>query len=358
MKRFTIALFAILLLSTSVCATASDTADGQSPDSVYVVAYFCKNDTLEYVYTCEETKIKGSDTTTVTIEESKFRLVVLDSLATGYRIQFTELETKSPLLEDIDNANNDHRQAILRSIKAISDRNGANSPIIFTTNEFGEIQHIENWIELRDNLLKIIDTYWDDIYKAVPGASDYIDKNSFSELIKAKYSSEEQLIENIEGFPLLFSFHGSAFHTGGTTLKSEGNDEELPSTVQIAAYNFDPEEEGRDDFDPDYEVAIVTTSTAHGEEVKELLKVVMGFILNDNDNSQEVMDSLKATKDFDNATMNIHDGIEAYYWFNGWPSEIMHFNIVELEAPNNKSQSRIKTKSLECVYRSCFNFMR
>ena len=355
MKRLFLALFALFSLSTTVNATASDIVDEQSPDSVYVVAYFCKNDTLEYIYTSEETRIKGSDTTTVTIEESKFRLVVLDSTATEYRIQFTELETKLPHIEDIDN---DPKQVMLNSIKAIFNRNSANSHIVFTTNELGEIQHIVNWEEIRDNLLKTLETCWDDIYKAVPEASNYVDKNLFSELIKAKYSSEEQLIENLEGFPLLFSFHGSAFHTGSTTIENEGNDEEFPSTVQIAAYNFDPEEEERDDFDPDYEVAIITTSTTHGIEVKELVQAVMGFILNDNDNSQEVMKSLNATKDFDNATMNIYDGIEAYYWFNGWPSEIMHFNIVELNTPNKESQSRIRTKSLECVYRSCFNFMK
>lgn len=351
-------MFALLSLLASINVTANDIVDGQSPDSVYVVAYFCKNDTLEYVYTSEDTKIKGSDTTTVTIEERKFRLVVLDSTTIGYRIQFTELENKSPLIEEIGNGSNDPKQMMLKRINAIIHKNEAKTPIIFTTNEFGEIQHIENWKEVRNNILKTLDECWDEIYKTIPGASDYINKNSFTELIKAKFSSEEQLIENLEGFPLLFSFHGSALRTGQNTIENEGNEEEYPSTVQMSAYYFDPEEEGRDDFYPDYEVTIITTSTAHGNEVKELLQALIGFILNDNDNSQEVMKSLDATKDFDNATMNIHDGIEAYYWFNGWPSEVTHFNIVELDAPSNHSQLRIKSQSIECVYRSCLNILR
>jgi len=277
MKRIIIALFAFFTLLTSINVTASDIADASSLDSVYIVAYFCKNDTMEYVYTSEDTKIKGADTTTVTIEERKFRLVVLDSTATGYRIQYTELETKSPLSEGIDNVNNDPKQMMFKRINDIIHKNDAKRPIIFTTNELGEIQHIENWQEVRNNILKTLDECWDEIYKTIPGASDYIDKNSFTELFKAKFSSEEQLIENIEGFPLLFSFHGSALQTGQNTIENEGNEEEYPSTVQMSAYYFDPEEEGRDDFYPDYEVSIISTSTTHGNEVKELLQALMGF---------------------------------------------------------------------------------
>lgn len=358
MKRIILALIALFSLLTSGNVTAADIADGPSPDSIYVIANFSKNDTLEYVYTSEETKIKGADTTTVTIEERKFRLVVLDSTATGYRIQYTELETKSSLSEGIGNVDNDPKQMMLKHINDIIHKNDTKIPITFTTNEIGEIQHIENWQELRNNILKTLDECWDEVFRTIPGASEYVDKNSFAELFKAKFSSEEQLIENLEGFPLLFSFHGSALHIGNKTIENEGNEEEYPSTVQVSAYYFDPDEKGRDDFYPDYEVAIISTSTAHGDDVKELVKELMDFILNDNDNSQDVMKSLDASKDFDNATMKIHEGIDAYYWFNGWPREVTHFNVIELDAPDNNSQLRIKSQSIECVYRSCSNIVR
>jgi len=92
--------------------------------------------------------------------------------------------------------------------------------------------------------------------------------------------------------------------------------------------------------------------------LKNYCKHSWAFILNDNDNSQDVMKSLDASKDFDNATMKIHDGIDAYYWFNGWPRDVTHFNVVELDAPGDNSQLRIKSQSIECVYRSCLNILR
>lgn len=358
MKKILFLLLALFTLTVSATPLPNDTATEQIPDSVYVVAYFCKNDTLEYIYSNEQIKIKGTDTTTTIITEGKFRLVVLDSTATGYRIQYDQLEIGSPLTDKLKELANDKNNLIESISSLINNTSINNNPIIFTTNELGEIQHIENWQEIRNQLLHITESLITNIYNSIPQANEYINKDSFIDLFKQRYDSEELFIENFEGFPLLFTFHGSAFKAGQSTVDDQGNEQEYPSTVQLYANNLDPEEEGRDDFSPDYVVSLVTSTSMQGDEVKELLGSIMGLMLNNNSKTDELKDSLNDTKDFDNATLTITDGINAEYWINGWPSEIIHFNNTEVTAPGQHSQSRIKAKSLECVYRSCFNFMR
>ena len=118
MKKILFLLLALFTLTVSATPLPNDTATEQLPDSVYVVAYFCKNDTLEYIYSNEQIKIKGTDTTTTIITEGKFRLVVLDSTATGYRIQYDQLEIGSPLTDKLKELAND-KNNLIESISSL-----------------------------------------------------------------------------------------------------------------------------------------------------------------------------------------------------------------------------------------------
>lgn len=361
MRTFLLVAVAIVgfIVNASTGAVNQNETSAEN-DSVSVVAYFCKNDTLEYIYTYEDTKIKGTDTTTNLVASSKFRLVVLDSTATGYRIQYTPLEIDDAQYKPngIDE-NAGTKEVFMSKIVDLINKNTSNTPIVFTTNEMGQIEHIENWKSVSNNIVNTVSSVIDEVCKSIPQSSDYIDRESIINLVKLKYSTEEQLIENYnDGFSQLFTFHGLVFSEGGTTVEDEGEDGGMPSIIQIVAYNLDPNDEDRDDFDPDYQVAMQSISILEGEAVKELVGSVLGVFMKQNDITESVTKSLNDTKDFDNATMSITDGYECYYWVNGWPSETIHYNYIEITAPDQPSQARIKTKSLECVYRSCFNFMR
>lgn len=347
---------------SAATGTMNQNETTETSDSVDVVAYFCKNDTLEYTYTYEDTKIKGTDTTTNLVASGRFRLVVLDSTATGYRIQYTPLEIDDSQYLHSTNGTNEHtsdKDAFMRTILDLINKNTSNTPIVFTTNEMGQIEHIENWKRVSSDIVNVVSSVLDEVCKSIPQSSEIINREYIINLVKQKYSNEQQLIENYnEGFTQLFTLHGLRFASGATTVEDEGEGEELPSTIQIAAYNFDPDDEDRDDFAPDYQVVMQSTTELKGEAVKELVGSILGVFMKQNDKTESVTKSLNDTKDFDNATMSITDGYECYYWTNGWPSEIMHFNYTEITAPEQPSQARIKTKSFECVYRSCFNFMR
>ena len=130
MKKILFLLLALFTLTVSATPLPNDTATEQIPDSVYVVAYFCKNDTLEYIYSNEQIKIKGTDTTTI-ITEGKFRLVVLDSTATGYRIQYDQLEIGSPLTDKLKELANDKNNLIESISSLINNTSINNNPIIF-----------------------------------------------------------------------------------------------------------------------------------------------------------------------------------------------------------------------------------
>ena len=130
-------------MNATLHSNIEDENDAQNA-SVNVIAYFCKNDTLDYVYSLEETKIKGNDTTTTLVASRKFRVVVLDSIATGYKIQCTplELDIDEYNIEEQNFNSESEKEVFLNRIQQIINQKTYKYPIVFITNEEGDIQHI------------------------------------------------------------------------------------------------------------------------------------------------------------------------------------------------------------------------
>ena len=149
--------FALAFCDTAKAQTVS--AEQVSQDStVNIIAYFCKNDTLEYVYHDYKAKVVDNDTTVKHHIIDEFQLIVRDSTANGYEIELKPLKTEVVFFSD---------SLMTGVLQALQNKMGDMSTI-FTTDELGQIQHIKNWKEIKDFSRKVIKAFCDSLYANSP----------------------------------------------------------------------------------------------------------------------------------------------------------------------------------------------
>ena len=120
-------------------AQAQNLAQVQEDSTINVVAYFCKNDTMEYRMEELQQKICGNDTTQNYYISEDFRIIVRDSTSNGYKLEYSSLGNREMEGNRVDILN----KTVLEKVAELSDR----QHVIFTVDELGNLQHIENWRE-------------------------------------------------------------------------------------------------------------------------------------------------------------------------------------------------------------------
>ena len=138
-------IYTLLLLAVvcSVHVSAQvQTAEASSADSlINVVAYFCKNDTMDFRIEEAKHKIHDNDTTLCRYSSEDFRLIVRDSTSNGYKLEYISLGNRELDGEELDFLT----KPLLEKLAELSDR----QKVIFTIDEVGNLQHIENWREIK-----------------------------------------------------------------------------------------------------------------------------------------------------------------------------------------------------------------
>ena len=312
MKKLIIALLFGTLALPSVAQLM--TAQQENKDStINVIAFFCKNDTLSYQFQDLKAKVKDNDTIVEHQMLSTFQLIVRDSTATSYEIECIPLETKVNFGKDTLMTN--IMQSLMETMGDIS--------TIITTDEYGRIEHIKNWKEIKDFSRKAIKSFLDSLYSCRPQLNEALPRARFESQMTLQFADEKAYIENSADLKLLFSLHGNSFAIG----KTESDDTDAhgwpEQTTVVCGYDKSSEEYG---FEDDYFISGRTVTTIPKEDLKETIGNYINLTLSD-EYAGKVNDEIKK-QELEDATVT---DVEQYsYFYNGWPSEMEHLKQIEI----------------------------
>ena len=178
----------------------------ETDDAIAVVGYFCKNDTMTYTRTTSKYKIVEGDTTMTNSFQEEFMIVVTDSTSKGYKMKLIPLDVHFNGADDDEDEDN----FLLKSL------NQALGKIVceFTTDELGQVQRIDNWRAIRDEVKKGIKLMCDTLYAAQPGMDSIMPRKQLEKILQLRFSTEEGVRESYEELEELFGLHGSTFDIG------------------------------------------------------------------------------------------------------------------------------------------------
>lgn len=213
MKRILLGISLLLLTST---VHAQINVDASELDSqVHVIGWFSKTDTLEYQFSQVVGEIVNGDTTIIDGSGGDFRICVTDSTKKGYKMElvFTDVWKRDSL-------------SIQGQLCLMASRMALGSKVLFSTDEWGCFQGVDNWKERYkmgfDVMKKLIDSSYfnhPELYARQP-KEELIKKlkEQYNELVGTK----EKMTELFAPLNLLFSFHGHVFPIGESTVEKDG----------------------------------------------------------------------------------------------------------------------------------------
>lgn len=311
-------------------------------DEIAVVGYFCKNDTMTYRQTHNKYKIEGNDTTVSESYVEEFMIVVTDSTSDGYKMKYIPL---SFTLHDADTVTNLMTNAMSQLMQSVECE--------FTTDEYGQLKSITNWREIRDQLKKGVKATCDTLYSTIPDLDSIMPRKSLENLLMLQFSTEEGIRNSYEELENLFGLHGSAFDLGDKEVDTE--EQGYPQHIS-ARVGYTTIEDEDDDFDGDYAISTISTTTIPVEDVMDMGFGALSMIVSDmaNDSLEavrdQIVDSLKTAKP--NGAEII---VKEYYGYflNGWPKECYFEKAFDLGFGQN-----IETRYIEWISRNWHIYIR
>lgn len=212
----TILIFITLALATSagmvIRAHGSLQQEVTVPQDsmVDVIAWLSKNDTLDYVIKTSEWKITPDDTITTLGISSKVRIVVTDSTSTGYKMDYTFMDSRLDTVEESPLGT--YAQAMMEKLN----KKIAGTTVHFETDEFGCITRITNLNEIRKRATSL---YKDAVREIL--ALDEVKEMKKAGVDFSKEMKEidtDQLVESyLEELKLIFVYNGNSIKIGETT---------------------------------------------------------------------------------------------------------------------------------------------
>ena len=345
MKRFLLSFILNLCLAGVAMTAWSQNLmlnQEEPEDAIAVVGYFCKNDTMTYRQTHNKYKIQGSDTTVSKSYEEEFMIVVTDSTSDGYKMKYVPL---SFTLHDADTVTTIMTNAMSQLMQSVVCE--------FTTDEMGLLKSITNWREIRDQLKKGVKVTCDTLYSTIPGLDSIMPRKSFENLLMLQSSTEEDIRDSYEELETLFGLHGSMFKIVDEEEDTEENGYPQHTSTRIGYTAIEDEE---NDFDGDYALSTLSTTTIPVEDLMDLGFGVLSLIMSDmaNDSLETVrdqlLDSLKISKP--NGAELIEKEYHGYF-LNGWLKEYYSEEAVDLGF-----LQRIETRHIEWTSRQWNIYIR
>lgn len=331
----------ICLLVCLMCVTLAGWSQNlllgqeEPEDEIAVVGYFCKNDTMTYTRTTSKYKIMNEDTTMTNFLQEEFMIVVTDSTSKGYKMKLI------PLSVNYNNADADEDKFMIETL------NKAIGKIVceFSTDELGQVQRIDNWRVIRDDVKMGIKLMCDSLYATQPGMDSIMPRKQLESILQLQFSSEEGVRESYEELDELFGLHGSTFDTGDKEMDTEVGG--YPTHI-VSRTGLTPIEDEENDFDGDYGIATQSTTTMPVEDMMEISFGALSLLL-----SNMVNDSLDVVRDqvLDSLKTAMPQGIEikenTYFGFfvNGWPKEYYYEKIIDLVTSKNCESTSIEWTS-------------
>lgn len=336
-----VSLFLLLSLCLGVggsvvpCGSAGVSDDGSGDSAIAVIAYFCKNDTMKYVRNVTEFSVEGGDTVGKSQKlREEFMVIVRDSTPEGYVVEFIPT-----FLQYGDSAAGDIKSRVFSSLK----ESFKGFTAVFTTDEFGKLQGLDNWKEVRDKMKGAIKTMFDSLYSVVPDVDSVMPRANIEALTNLMYSSEEGVLSAYDEMAMLFALHGSMFDIGQYNIDNMSKDSSY-TNVAVGYGQYD--EYG---YDGDYGIMAKSVTKYSIEETRDLVGGVFNLIFKDgvaDQFNQAMGDSLDT-----GMTITLLEDYNLFY--NGWPCMMRKQKIVEF-GPRTK----VSTDEIGWVYRSWRQYAR
>jgi hypothetical protein len=310
-------LRAVMALTLQLCAlpiaAQAMTAQQASQDSVVnVIAYFCKNDTMCYQYQDYKAKVENNDTIVEHYIKSDVQLVVVDSTAKGYLIEYNTLNTTVNYEDTL----------MTRVMQSVMDKMG-DVKVVFSTDEYGTIEHVKNWAEVRTFMKTATKVIFDSIYANIPVMNEVFPRQRFEAQIASTFVNEKAFLNNCEDLQLLFLLHGKSLPIGKVEDDDPSDNGYPQHTVTVTSYGKSDDDYG---FEDDYFVHCVSETTIPKNEVKDLLKLYFNKIISDKhlDEMNHTIDSI----DYSDAKVT---NSERYnYFYNGWPCDMTQSKLTNM----------------------------
>lgn len=325
-----------LVVFLSVClgiggsVTSGGVKDLDVQDStIAVVAYFWKGDTMKYVGTHTVQTVDNGDTlSSDTTFSEEFMIVVLDSTAKGYKMEFIPIssEFKVDPTDDVANMMMPVLQDYFKDLK-----------VVFTTDEYGTLKGIDNWKEVRDRMKGGIKIVLDSLYSPTDGLDKFMPRNQLEGLLTLMYSTEAGVLKACDELTTLFLLHGNVFDIGRTTV----DDTDKDSSFTMLYVGYEPLDEYGTELD--YNIFGTTVTRYTAEEAGDMLGGVFNVLLKDTI-AGGLNKIMKDSLDFGMTVTQLED---YHLFFNGWPKLMRTQRVVKF-GPRTK----ITTDEIDWKYRS------
>jgi hypothetical protein len=186
MRFLFVALFC-LMTSQVISQINADDSTAQ------VVGFWDKAEKQSYLVSYEKMKVSGTDTTSREMTKYEVDVTIKDSTANSYTIEW--------LYKNFSvNSENKLLQKIAKS--------GENMKVLIKTDEFGAIQEVVNWTEVRDHMKKTFSTIKNE-FKNIPKLEEIFGQLEGAYLTKD--AIEASAIKDAQQF---YSFHGAKYKLG------------------------------------------------------------------------------------------------------------------------------------------------
>jgi len=314
-KLLSIALTTFIAMSVQAQGITLEQQEKED-STIAVIAYFCKNDTLVYRRVQGKEKVIDNDTTIMHEIAEDFMIVVTDSTAKGYKMELTPLSCEVRGKE----GGYEGRMASLmwKEIKDLRCR--------FTTDEYGIVQHIENWREIRDALKKCYASIFDSLYAEQSNLDSIMPRKQFESLLLMGSSTEDGIKEQYDELEMLFGLHGNEFPMK-PVVADDISEKGFPTHTTVEAFYSKPRDEY--DLEGDYVVQTRVETTLSADDVNELANSTMGAIFSaevGDSISKYVAEGLKTAK----SGLKVNSIGQFCFFYNGWPKLVQEVKETSL----------------------------
>lgn len=263
-----IIVFILSVAFVSACLMSSHSVKAQEPDNgasqdstVSVIAWFDKNDTIRYTIQSSNWKITTTDTIKNAGMTSLVELVVTDTTSSGYKMEYTYLDTKE---DSIDSS--DYMGRLQKDLAGKLSSKIVGTTIKFETDECGRITKFTNLEDIRkqaESLLKIVVAELMERPEMKQAKDLGLNVDNLMKSIPV-----DQMVEvYLEELKLLFGFHGLMFEIGEKNIVNEATDDTYEHQIYTSVFMDD---------DGSYHIINEVINNIPDSELKDLLTEIIG----------------------------------------------------------------------------------
>lgn len=293
-------------LHAQVSSSQDDVAAEVEDSTVDVIGWFCKNDTVDYWISEGKWKVNDGDTIKTAGVNTKVRLVVTDSTAAGYKMNYTFLECEG------DTTAHSRMGDFQNKIVELLGKKIVGTTIKFETDETGKITRFTNLAQIKKQAKSLFKDCMKELMKMKEMAALKEIGLDIKKLIEKNSDTDELVDGYTEELQLLLMCHGKSWAIGEKTIHEDATEEEYESDTQITA--------SVNSEDDSYSLSVNSVSIIPQEVVKGKLKELLGMFTEEKEFGKSIDEAFEAENDYSGSTNTYY---EVNCFSNGWPYKVV-----------------------------------